>query len=415
MKTRIHKSRRRNRDHARMRRALLGPEALEARQLMAGDLVSLAPDSLLAIQDQTSQILDVLGNDRFDPAYSGARQISAVSAGDRGGEFSISADGRRVLYTPPPGYSSREHQVSPPADSPLLDSLFADFENFTYVVDGAFEQAARVFVRPVVSRDSYDFDVNDQNRVLNVLSNDAFFPGYAGLKKITAVSAATQDGTVSIAANGKSLVYSPAVDFVGTEEFSYVVDDTYEAHVLVNLRTAVRSDYYGDYNGSFVRNDGTHVLNVLANDCYQSHQSSWDSSCTQIDVNRITSVEQPTSGGTVSIAADGRSLNYRSADNFSGHEVFSYVADGKYRASVTVHVRTPDDSAQFFQNESERTIRVLANDLFRDGYSGPRVITSVSAANGSVSIAADGKSLSYKPKPDTTRFLIRSMAHSPPM
>jgi uncharacterized secreted protein with C-terminal beta-propeller domain len=168
------------------------------------------------------------------------------------------------------------------------------------------------------------------------------------------------------------------------------------------VRTAVRSDHYGDYNSLlFVRNGGTHVLNVLANDCYQSHQDQW-SNCTQIDVQRITSVEQPTSGGTVTIAADGRSLNYRSADNFSGHEVFSYVADGKFRASVTVQVRTPDDSVQFFQNDSAHTINVLANDLFRDGYTGARVISSVSAAAGEVIIAADGKSLTYKPKPDWT-------------
>jgi hypothetical protein len=113
-------------------------------------------------------------------------------------------------------------------------------------------------------------------------------------------------------------------------------------------------------------------------------------------------VEPPTSGGTVTIAADGRSLVYKSADNFSGTETFTYVADGKYRASVTVNVGTPDDSAQFFQNDSERTIDILANDLFREGYTGARVITSVSTAIGTVTIAADGKSLSYKPKQDWT-------------
>src|SRR5262245_37229942 len=183
MKTRTQKSRL-NRVQARMRRALLGLEALEGRQLMAGDLVSLAPDSLVAIQDQTSQILDVLGNDSFDSAYSGARQITAVSAGDRGGEFSISPDGRSVRYTPPPGFFSNENQTQVPFGPALVDVNFSDAENFTYVVDGAFEQSARVCVRPMVSRDSYEFDVNDQNQVLNVLSNDTFFPGYTGPKII---------------------------------------------------------------------------------------------------------------------------------------------------------------------------------------------------------------------------------------
>src|SRR5690242_7103282 len=102
MKTSPGKSRRLNRNRAPVRRVRLILEALEDRRLMATDLVSLAPDSLFAIQDQTRQILDVLGNDTFDPAYSGARQITAISAGDRGGEFSISPDGRSVQYTPPP-------------------------------------------------------------------------------------------------------------------------------------------------------------------------------------------------------------------------------------------------------------------------------------------------------------------------
>src|SRR5688572_1793284 len=250
MKTRTKKSRRLNRGQARVRRALRGLEALEGRQLMASDLVSLAPDSLFAIQDQTSQILDVLGNDRFDSAYPGARQITAVSAGDRGGEFSISPDGRSIRYTPPPGFFSSENQSPAPIGSALLTSILAGAENFTYVVDGAFEQSAHVYVQPVVSRDWYDFDVNDQNRVLSVLSNDAFFPGYTGPKTITAISAVTQEGAVSISADGKSLIYSPQVDFAGTEEFSYVVDGKYEAHVFINVRTAVR----GDYNASFVRN-----------------------------------------------------------------------------------------------------------------------------------------------------------------
>src|SRR5262245_26266758 len=203
MKTRTKKSHRPNRDQARMRRVLLGLEALEGRQLMASDLVSLAPDSLFAIQDQTSQILDVLGNDSFDAAYPGARQITAVSAGDRGGELSISPDGRSVRYTPPPGFFSNENQSPATVDPALFDSNFSDSENFTYVVDGAFEQSARVYVRPLVSRDSYEFDVNDQNLVLNVLLNDAFFPGYSASKTITAISAATQEGSVSIAGDGK--------------------------------------------------------------------------------------------------------------------------------------------------------------------------------------------------------------------
>ena len=110
MKTKTQKSRCLKRDRTRVRRAVLGLETLEGRQLMAGDLVSLAPDSLYAIQDQTSQVLDVLGNDSFDSAYPGARRITAVSAGDRGGEFSISQDGRSVRYTPPPGFFSNENQ-----------------------------------------------------------------------------------------------------------------------------------------------------------------------------------------------------------------------------------------------------------------------------------------------------------------
>ena len=91
----------------RQRRSLLGFEPLEVRQLLASDLVALAPDFLTTIQDQTGQVLDLLSNDRFDPAYAGERKITSVSVGNRGGELSIAADGLSVRYTPPPGSSDR--------------------------------------------------------------------------------------------------------------------------------------------------------------------------------------------------------------------------------------------------------------------------------------------------------------------
>jgi hypothetical protein len=125
-------------------------------------------------------------------------------------------------------------------------------------------------------------------------------------------------------------------------------------------------------------------------------------------IDRVTSVTQPESGGTVTISADGQGILYSPAPGFSGTDVFTYLADGVHEAQVRVSVTRPvrDDniSTGVYQDTPNAVLSVLANDFVGNGYTGPRLITAVGATEngGTVTISGDGKALLYTPKPGYT-------------
>ena len=58
-------------------------------------------DNYEVLPDGEQRDLRVLANDKFWPDYSGPRQITLVSETSSGGEVSIAARGKAILYTPP--------------------------------------------------------------------------------------------------------------------------------------------------------------------------------------------------------------------------------------------------------------------------------------------------------------------------
>ena len=140
--------------------------------MLDGGGLTLVDDAIAAHQNQGSQWLDVLGNDKFAPDYAGPRQISAVSFGSEGGSIAISQDRKQLSY-------------APPAD-------FSGVEKFTYFVDGqAFAQVS-VTVQAALRPDEYTIPPDGQVHSLAVLSNDPFWAGYAGPKRITLTSVSTR-------------------------------------------------------------------------------------------------------------------------------------------------------------------------------------------------------------------------------
>jgi len=61
---------------------------------------------------------------------------------------------------------------------------------------------------------------------LNPLANDTFHAGSTGTLSVTAVGTPSQGGSVTIATDGKTVNYTPAANFFGTETFTYTASDT---------------------------------------------------------------------------------------------------------------------------------------------------------------------------------------------
>ena len=141
-------------------------------------------------------------------------------------------------------------------------------------------------------------------------------------------------------------------------------------------------------------------LLLTDNDTYSYYENYW---ITRDVVDRVTSVSQPSQGGSVAIMPNGQGVLYSAPAGFEGEETFEYMADGKHPATVTVHVTRPVRDDFFWQKVYEDTVEnvldVLQNDFKGNGYDGAGLITMVSetSGGGTVRLAQNGRSLFYTP------------------
>ncbi len=155
---------------------------------------------------------------------------------------------------------------------------------------------------------------------------------------ITAVSAGSAGGTVSVATDGR-LHYRPATDYNGTETFTYTVANaggTSTATVAVTVRPMNDPPKAGD-NRYSVTSGHTYRLNVLNNDS------------TGVDIGEaltIVSVGKGSANGE--IVTDGSRITYTPATGFFGEETFTYTindgtASSNATATVIVRIQAPEN------------------------------------------------------------------------
>ena len=77
---------------------------------------------------------------------------------------------------------------------------------------------------PIASDDEYTINEDTQNNNFAVLINDTDQDG--DTLTVFAVGTPDQGGTVNISGTNDSVIYAPAVDFFGTETFTYTADDS---------------------------------------------------------------------------------------------------------------------------------------------------------------------------------------------
>ncbi|MBN1908964.1 MAG: hypothetical protein JW818_04430, partial [Pirellulales bacterium] len=302
-------------------------ESLERRVLLDVAGGGAVIDAFEVHQNSGRQPLDVLANDALPEG-----PIAAVSYGSEGGRIEIADDGQSILY-------------APPAD-------FAGTETFTYYGDAGQWATVTVAVLAPLESDEFEALPTGDSMVLDVLANDPFWDSYAGPGRITAVSHTHLESDVTIAEDGKSLVYTtPTQVAAGEDSFVYIVDGFYPAEVTIHLPDPLEAD---SYPGLVQKSEGN-VLDVLANDPFWLGYSG---------PRKITHVIEPDSGGTVSIAEDGVSLIYTPSPEHVGSDQLRYVVDGLYEETVTVYVHRPvqDDSAEIDMNSTDFTLPLLGND-----------------------------------------------------
>lgn len=287
----------------------------------------VAGDDSATTAQNTAVVINVLANDTDANGLNPA-SVTVVNA-PAGGVTAVDAVSGAITYTPNPG--------------------FAGLDSFTYTVQdtlGAVSNVAVVRVGVGVSANPPPVALNDSISTLrntavsiSVLANDSDANGLNSAS--LAVVAAPVNGTaiVNPAAPG-TILYTPAVGFVGTDSFSYTVQDTLGAvsnvaivtvtvtAPVVNLPPVAVNDTIGTPQGSPV------LINVLAND------SDPDG---VLDITTLSAATQPLNGVIFVNNAVGV-ITYTPNAGFQGTDSFTYrIADNlgaiSNTATVTVNVQ----------------------------------------------------------------------------
>src|SRR5579862_6265140 len=245
---------------------------------------------------------------------------------------------------------------------------------------------------PVANPDSMTVVKNSANNPTNVLLNDKG----VGIS-VTAVTQGAH-GTVAIAptANAGSVgivLYTPAQNYVGQDQFSYTITDVNGATASANVSVTVIDPTNPPppiANPDFAKvnkNSTNNVINVLAN-----------------DIGNFLSIKSVTQGAHGSVAIlltpgiTAGVVTYTPNTDYVGPDQFTYTltdlsgATAVGNVSVSVVDTTPPpppcmanpDSATVNENSSANFINVLANDTG----TGLTITAVTQGVHGSVAIAA---------------------------
>ncbi len=327
------------------------------------------PDQFVVERDSGNNLLDVLANDT-DPDGDPLTIIDVTQPGN--GEAVIS--GQAISYTPATG--------------------FVGTDSFSYTIDDGFggQDSATVTVQvmetnqpPTANPNEFTVDRDSVDNVFDVLANDSDPDG----DPLTIVDV-TQPTNGEAVISGQFIRYTPAPGFVGTDTFSYTIDDGFggqdSAVVTVQVVEANQPPVANDVMASTVRTQAVDI-DAMAND--------FDPDGDPIEISDFS---QPANG---TVTLNGDILNYQPDQLFYGDDSFTYtISDGQGgEASATVFVTVnfanqapvanPDEASG--PPDTPITVEVLANDFDPDG--DPLEVISVStitAAPAQAVINADG-------------------------
>jgi hypothetical protein len=354
-------------------------------------------------------------------------------------------------FTQPPASQGSVQLVSGPLGDKTDDRLqftpAADFfgsTSFTYTINdtsrlGA-DNTATVNVTVTEKNDppvaNADTASTNEDTALNItastlLANDTKGPNENAqtLTVIGVSSASTQGGTVSL--SGTTITYTPALDFNGTDTFTYTIRDNGTtngvADPLTNTGTVtvtVKSVNDAPVAGANTATTAEDTLlsipfaTLLAND---NPGGGADEAGQTLNVTAVNAVSAQ--GGSVAI--NGSNVIYTPALDFNGTFVFTYDAtdngtsDGQAdpktsKATVTVTV-TPVNDAPIAVNDSDTGIKnfqtsytaakLLANDSPGPANESSQTIqiqsvSSTSAQGGTVTL--NGQTVLYTPPANFT-------------
>ena len=350
----------------------------------SNDAPTANDDSDTVVEDSSTTQIDVLANDT-DPDAGDILTISNVGTTDNGGTAVLNSN--QIDYTPAQN--------------------FVGSEVFTYTISdgngGSDTATVTVTVtdnlindEPIANDDSDTVVEDSATAQIDVLANDTD-PDAGDTLSITNVGATDNGGTAVI--NSTQIDYTPALNFAGTEVFTYTLSDgnggSDTATVTITVSGSNDAPTANDDSDTVVEDSSTTQIDVLAND------TDPDAG----DILSISSIGGTDNGGTAVI--NSNQIDYTPALNFAGTEVFTYtVSDGSGSsdtATVTITVTASndaptanDDSDSVVEDSATTQIDVLANDTDPDA-GDILTISGIGAADSGGTVVTNSSLIDYTP------------------
>jgi len=294
------------------------------------------------------------------------------------------------------------NQVSyDPSVSAFLDGL-ALGQSFVDTFDYTVTDSSMFFAND----DAFKVTADGSNFPLDVLANDRNFNLDGGAFAITAIGTPSHGGAVVIRPGGTNLTYTPEINFVGTEVFTYTLTDAQGNidRALVTVRVTLNqlngnifagADHYSVAKGE------SPLLNVLAND------NTLPLPGTALTITRIV-----TTPGRDSVSIVGNQIRYSQTNGgpFPYTETFTYEISGGGTAralgQVTVQIvnregtlSVRNDVFSIASGVQDAALDVLANDtIVSNSSAGLRIRGIVLApAHGTATTNGAGTIVRYTP------------------
>lgn len=363
----------------------------------------IAVNDTLTINEDSSVTLgtNVLAND----TVTAPRTLSVLSAATTGTTVGTL---NGLTYSPPADFSGTDVITYIAQDSTGLQSNIGTVTiNVTAVNDD-----------PVANDDTATVDEDSVNNPLDVLSNDNGGPNEStDTLTITAVGATSNGGTVNIV-NGTSLTYTPVAGFIGTDVFTYTIEDqgglTDTATVTITVEPAVLPR--GRADAATTDENNAVEIDVLNNDRVNDNSNATLISVTNGAFGTVTIND----GGTPNDATDDTVTYTPDDENFNGTDTFTYVMNdtsglgADSTGTVTVTVNNINDAPVLADDtattEEDTPLTIAAATLLSNDSPGPgedassqnpQTLTITAVGNASSgSVALDGTNVVYTPAAD---------------
>lgn len=298
-----------------------------------------------------------------------------------------------------------EFTADPADDAPLTDTVLRGISSGLTPQQFSFGTTSLTIVDVTFAvNDSANLLEDSSNVRIRVLDNDIPVPSTTTLT-LTNVSTPS-NGSVTIDANNRDVLYTPNPNFQGTDSFTYTMRDeagnTSSATVNVTVADVNDNPVATDDSFTLAEDAEDFVLDVIANDSNGPDPATGET----LTVQSFTTP----SNGTLELADNGTRLVYTPNAGFSGTDSFTYtLTDGRGgidQAAVAITVTEVNDApiatADTRSMDEDTVLTINISDLLSNDSPGSgedtQTISFVSVGQASVgTVTRSGDTVTFTP------------------